>query len=106
MSQTYPLVVYGPQGEPRDVVDAADEAAWTARGYRRHWHMGGTYGLPEVPVTVLTTPTLTSPTLVSPTVTGTSTPFGTVVITGVPDAPLPSARRSKKLTPPARPAKE
>jgi hypothetical protein len=79
MSQTYPLVVYGPQGEPHDVVDAADEAAWTAKGYRRHWHMGGTYGLPEMPVT--------------------PDPV-------VPDAPPPSARRSKKLTPPARPAKE
>lgn len=80
MSQTYPLVVYGPQGEPRDVVDAADEAAWTAKGYRRHWHMGGTYGLPDVPVTPIPST--------------------------APDPPLSSARRPKKITPPARPAKE
>lgn len=49
MSQTYPLVVYGPQGEPRDVFSADEEAVKAALGYRRHWHMGGTYGLPLVP---------------------------------------------------------
>lgn len=50
----YPLVVYGPSGEPRDVFSAEDEAARAQQGYRRHWHMGGTYGLPVVPAPVET----------------------------------------------------
>lgn len=45
-STQYPLVVYGPSGDPRDVHSSVEEAEWAAKGYRRHWHMGGTFGRP------------------------------------------------------------
>jgi len=43
----YPLVVYGPSGEPCDVHSAKEEDQKTAEGYTRHWHMGGRFGLTD-----------------------------------------------------------